>query len=166
MFCEHSCFSCYDLTICLVSLLLLSSPLLTFDLSDLETSVDSRCTTDSADSAFIARRYWFPASSFLPFLFSNHPLPSSPTQEVRLERRLQEEETILFFLAFLSQLLMFCCPSLSSQLFILMCLSICLLPPPSVLITLPYLPEYLRLSGCVYACLLYYTGLYDSASFA
>lgn len=49
------CVSCCDLTVCLVSF---SSSLLTlFDLADLETSVDSRCTTDSADSAFIGRRY-------------------------------------------------------------------------------------------------------------
>ena len=52
----------------LFSSLLFSSPLLTFDLSDFETSVDSRCTTDSADSAFV-RRYWFLASSFLFFFF-------------------------------------------------------------------------------------------------
>lgn len=73
---------------------LFSSPLLTFDLSDLETSVDSRCTTDSADSAFIGRRYWFPAS-FLPFLSSNHPLPSPSTQEVRLQIRLQDKKRLL-----------------------------------------------------------------------
>lgn len=65
---EHSCclvsfLLWFDHLSC-VSSLLFSSPLLTFDLSDLETSVDSRCTTDSADSAFIGRRYWFPASSF------------------------------------------------------------------------------------------------------
>lgn len=53
-------------------------PLLTFDLSDFETSVDSRCTTDSADSAFIGRRYWSLLPSFHhfpppPILF--HPLP-------------------------------------------------------------------------------------------
>lgn len=66
---------------------LFSSPLLTFDLSDLETSVDSRCTTDSADSAFIGRRYWFPAS-FLPFLSSHHPLPPPSTQEERVQIRL------------------------------------------------------------------------------
>lgn len=79
--------SCYVLTIWL----LLSSPLLTFDLSDLETSVDSRCTTDSADSAFIGRRYWFLAS-FLPFLSSSHPLPSPSIQEVRSQIRLQHKK--------------------------------------------------------------------------
>ena len=79
----------FDYLSCVSSLF--SSLLLTFDFSDLETSVDSRCTTDSADSAFIGRRYWFLASSFLPFLFSNHLLPSSPTQEVRLHIRLQDK---------------------------------------------------------------------------
>lgn len=68
-----------------VSSLLFFCPPPTFDLSDLETSFDSRCTTDSADSAFIGRRYWSLASPFSPFLFSSHPIPSSPTEEVRLQ---------------------------------------------------------------------------------
>lgn len=42
-------------------------PLSAAHLSDLETSVDSRCTTDSADSAFIGRRYWFLPSPFYHF---------------------------------------------------------------------------------------------------
>lgn len=69
--CVFFFFSCYNL-ICL----LFSCPLLGFDLSEFETSVDSRCTMDSADSAFIGRRYWFLflASPFSPFLSSNRPL--------------------------------------------------------------------------------------------
>lgn len=75
---------------------LLFSSLLTFDLSDLETSVESRCTTDSADSAFIGRRYWSLASSSSPFL-SSSPLPSSSTQEVRLQIWLLDENRNIFF---------------------------------------------------------------------
>lgn len=73
---------------------------LTFDPSDFETSVDSRCTTDSADSAFFGRRYWFPASTFSPFLSSNHPLPSPPTQEVRFQINQQDNKDtdLSFFL--------------------------------------------------------------------
>lgn len=90
-------FSFYDL-ICLVSPPPHPLPM-TFDPSDFETSVDSRCTTDSADSAFFGRRYWFPASAFSPFLSSNHPLPSPPTQEVRFQISQQDKKTLicLFF---------------------------------------------------------------------
>lgn len=62
-------------------------PLSAAHLSDLETSVDSRCTTDSADSAFIGRRYWFLPSPFYHFC-SQIILLRPPTPEVSLQVKL------------------------------------------------------------------------------
>lgn len=75
------------------------SRLLTFDLPDFETSVDSRCTTDSADSAFVCRRYWSPA--LLPFttislLQSSSSNPSHTGSKTRhLPRRIKHRFTYL-----------------------------------------------------------------------
>lgn len=157
-------FFCYDLIWFDLSSLLLF-PLLTFDLSDFETSVDSRCTTDSADSAFIGRRYWFLASSFSPFLSSNHPLPSPPTQEVRLQISLQDnKDTDFSFIIVI--LLMFCCPSLCF-------LVIYINSSPHLSVPTSISPHYSPitfwisvLAGklCLYSCLSYYMGSYDSSN--
>lgn len=64
--------------------------LLTCDLWDFETSVDSRCSTDSADSAFISCRYWSSALSISPFPSSNLLPPNSPEKEIRLQVSLEE----------------------------------------------------------------------------
>lgn len=103
--------------LCLVSFLF---SLLTFDLSDLETSVDSRCTTDSADSAFICRRYWSPASSsyFYFFLQSSSSIPSHTGSNITHQAAGHKGNWhIYLFPNFL--LLMFCCPSFSSSSFLL-----------------------------------------------
>lgn len=90
----------FPVMIWLFVLCLFSSPLLTFDLSDLETSLDSRCTTDSGDSAFIGRRYWFLASS--SFFFFHHfssPIILSHTGSKIANQAAGHKRNWLFFLS-------------------------------------------------------------------
>lgn len=90
---------CLKIVWCLFFFSLLNTPpsLLTSDLPDFETSVDSRCTTDSADSAFVCRRYWSLASSLSPFLSSNHQLPSPSHTGSKTAHQIPRDKTLIFF---------------------------------------------------------------------